>query len=254
MPREPSTPTASPWVSGTTPLALVVVAMGADILSASLTTSPPQCLISQPPNMKGLLLSSMNSTALSISSSEGSGRHLKRCSSGTQTSSLSPRVRTSVGRLIMAAPLLWYAFLTACIVRFIAWEGLATASWKKVKGANISISSISWRDSLPRKTWETCPARARTGALSVEASTSPVMRLVAPGPAIERQTPSSSVSFAYAEAMKAAVSSCLVRVKLISPSLFLRASTRGRMESPGIPKTCLTPRATSWATILSPTL
>ncbi len=71
FPTEPRTPIARGWVSGTTPLALVVVAMGALSFSASLTTSPPQLWIPQPPKTMGLLLLLMILTAFSTSPSVG---------------------------------------------------------------------------------------------------------------------------------------------------------------------------------------
>lgn len=88
-------------------------------------------------------------------------------------------------------------------------------SLKAVKGLNISISSISCRDSLPRNTCATWPVNAKTGDPSVAASNNPVIKLDAPGPAIERHTPSFPVSFPCADAINAAVSSCLVKINLI---------------------------------------
>ncbi|MBA7610590.1 hypothetical protein ES703_17802 [subsurface metagenome] len=85
------------------------------------------------------------------------------------------------------------------------------------------------------------------------ASINPVIKLVAPGPAIDIQTPNSPVIFPCADAIKAAVSSCRVNIKSIL-SFFLIALSRGKLESPGIPKMCLTPKATNCSIIFSATL
>ncbi|GEM_PF-6428305 len=94
---------------------------------------------------------------------------------------------------------------------------------------------------------------AITGALSRAASMSPVVRFDAPGPATAMQTAGWPVSFPMADAMKAAEASCLTCMYLMD--LFLRrASTRPRVDVPGIPKTYLTPHSTSWATKTSETV
>ena len=53
--------------------------------------------------------------------------------------------------------------------------------------------SASWNASLPISLLVTCPVMATTGMESIMASTSPVTRLVAPGPEVAQQTPTRPV-------------------------------------------------------------
>ena len=67
--------------------------------------------------------------------------------------------------------------------------------------------STSWKAPGPSTWRSTCPVSARIGARSTLASQSPVSRLVAPGPAIDRQAAGRPVSLANAEAAKLAAPS-----------------------------------------------
>jgi hypothetical protein len=62
-----------------------------------------------------------------------------------------------------------------------------------VSGANISFTFIAWCDSLCRRVVAPCPVIATTGELSMLALATPVTRLAAPGPSVDRQTPASPV-------------------------------------------------------------
>ena len=85
----------------------------------------------------------------------------------------------------------------------------------------------------------TCPVIATKGAPSRLASATPVMRLVAPGPSVERQTPALPVSLPYTSAIKAAPCSWRVVINWIGESL--KASRTCKFSSPGKPKTYSTP-------------
>ena len=56
------------------------------------------------------------------------------------------------------------------------------------------MMSVSWNASLPKTVLGTCPVIATMGMESILASIMPVMRFVAPGPEVARQTPTSPVA------------------------------------------------------------
>src|SRR6185312_9313441 len=92
------------------------------------------------------------------------------------------------------------------------------------------------------------PAMASTGMWSRRASYNPVTRCEAPGPEVAMQTPSSPVNLAYADAMKAAISSWRAWMKRIFPPARLRAPKTPLMPSPGYPNITRTPHACSRST------
>ena len=65
--------------------------------------------------------------------------------------------------------------------------------------------SASWNASLPMSLLVTWPVMATTGIESMRASTSPVTRLVAPGPEVAQQTPTLPVDRAKPSAAKAGI-------------------------------------------------
>lgn len=68
-------------------------------------------------------------------------------------------------------------------------------------------------------------------------------RSIPPGPDVARHTPRRPVNFAYAQAMKAAASSCLTLTKRTVSCFRSSASTTPLIPSPGSPKTVSTPQA-----------
>ena len=63
-----------------------------------------------------------------------------------------------------------------------------------VIGWKVSTTSMCWCDSLCMRSRDACPVIATTGLPSMLASATPVIRLVAPGPSVDRQTPALPVS------------------------------------------------------------
>ena len=85
--------------------------------------------------------------------------------------------------------------------------GSPTRAFHFVMGRMISRTSMYWCDSLCIRSRSPCPVSTTTGARSRNASATPVMRLVAPGPSVAKQTPARPVRRPYASAMNAAACS-----------------------------------------------
>ena len=100
--------------------------------------------------------------------------------------------------------------------------------------------SITWWLSLCSRVVDAWPEMATRGAMSMLASATPVTRLVAPGPSVERHTPARPVSRPYTSAMKAAPCSCRV-VMNVMLVLWEMESTIWSVSSPGTPKMYSTP-------------
>jgi hypothetical protein len=66
---------------------------------------------------------------------------------------------------------------------------------------NIETTSMCWWDSLCMRSRSACPVSATSGERSRNASATAVMRLVAPGPSVPRQTPARPVRRPYISAM-----------------------------------------------------
>ena len=136
----------------------------------------------------------------------------------------------------------------ACfIARFAssAWRLPGSTVWlKRATGAKAAARSSSWNAPGPITCVSTCPVIASSGARSTFASHSPVIRFVAPGPAMLKQAAGRPVSFAYAEAANAAAPSWRIPMNVIRPSASSRriASASPRLEWPTIPKTWRTPQ------------
>ena len=67
-------------------------------------------------------------------------------------------------------------------------SAVRTVSAHLVTGSNIATTSITWCDSLCNRCVVPCPVSTRSGARSMFASATPVIRFVAPGPNVPRQT------------------------------------------------------------------
>ncbi|MGC2381614.1 MAG: hypothetical protein WA631_00740, partial [Nitrososphaeraceae archaeon] len=76
---------------------------------------------------------------------------------------------------------------------------------------------------------------AKIGDLSILAFATPVVRFVAPGPRVERHTPTLPVNLPYISAIKAAACSCRTRINLIDWEL-ANEIIRSAFSSPGNPK------------------
>ncbi len=103
---------------------------------------------------------------------------------------------TSSGRIRWATSRLTTACLTAKDISSVAFPETSTVWLHSATAANASASGISWNAPGP-STWVcTWPVSASTGARSTLASHSPVSRLVAPGPAMEKQAAGRPVTLA----------------------------------------------------------
>src|SRR5690606_15198788 len=91
--------------------------------------------------------------------------------------------------------------------------------------------SVSWNASFPIMLSGTWPVTATIGDESAYAVAMPVIRLVAPGPEVAKQTPALLFILAYPSAMCAADCSCLTSTCLKFAST--RASYIGRFAPPG---------------------
>src|SRR6476469_8323820 len=72
---------------------------------------------------------------------------------------------------------------------------------------------------------------ATTGWWSSFASYRPLSRWIAPGPEVARQTPTSPVNFAWAQAMNAAISSCRACTNSTLPAACSRPALRAGDEA-----------------------
>ena len=63
-------------------------------------------------------------------------------------------------------------------------------------GMVMPIVSASWKPSVPSSSVRTCPVMNTTGTESIIASQIGVIRLVAPGPLVAKETPTFPVAFA----------------------------------------------------------
>ena len=70
-----------------------------------------------------------------------------------------------------------------------------------VIGLNIETTSMCWWDSLCIRSRSAWPVSATSGERSSSASATAVVRLVAPGPSVPRQTPARRVRRPYMSAM-----------------------------------------------------
>src|SRR5918995_4055921 len=101
----------------------------------------------------------------------------------------------------------------------------------------------------PSLALETLQVSASTGARSSQAQPTPVVRLVAPGPTVETQTPGRPVRYPITEAIKPAEVS--LAVKTNSMELRCNDLISGRTGPLGTPKTQRTPAFSSMPTMTS---
>ena len=80
-------------------------------------------------------------------------------------------------------------------------RGLVSRAFHFVTGLNIETTSMYWWDSLCMRSRSPWPVSATSGERSRNASATPVIRFVAPGPSVPRQTPARWVSRPYMSAM-----------------------------------------------------
>ena len=131
------------------------------------------------------------------------------------------------------------AYLKAIRMISLTESGFTICLLRFVIGANNSTRSRYWWDVRCIRSVPTCPVIAISGAPSEFASAVPVIRLVAPGPNVEKHTPAFPVSRPYISAMNAAPCSC--RTTMTRMLDFSSAFIISRFSSPGIPKTYSTP-------------
>src|SRR5688500_11168820 len=101
----------------------------------------------------------------------------------------------------------------------------------------------------PSQALETLHVIANTGARSSQAHPTPVVRLVAPGPTVETQTPGRPVKYPTTDAINPADVSLAVRMN--SMELRRNDSISGSTGPLGTPKTQRTPAFSSMRTIRS---
>src|SRR5687767_14432696 len=101
----------------------------------------------------------------------------------------------------------------------------------------------------PSQALETLHVSANTGARSSQAQPTPVVRLVAPGPTVETQTPGLPVRYPTTDAINPADVSLAVRMN--SRELRRNESISGRTGPLGTPKTQRTPAFSSVRTMTS---
>ena len=145
------------------------------------------------------------------------------------------------------------AVFMARVASMVVWFSVIRVLLKTHMGSKKLCWSSSWMEPGPMYCLATMPDRTSTGALSRLASYRPVARFVVPGPETDRHAAMWSVSLLYADAMKAATSSCLTWMYLIL-LLFRTASTTPRVDVPGTPKMYVTPHSAIWSMRTSETV
>ena len=150
--------------------------------------------------MIGLIALRMISAAASRSPAAGSSRRLRVSTGSGSASSVSPI--TSSGSSMCVGPGLGSC---ATLNALRTTSGITPAPFSRVfhfvTGLNIETMSMCWWDSLCMRWRSACPVSATSGERSRNASATAVMRLVAPGPSVPRQTPARPVSRPYMSAM-----------------------------------------------------
>ncbi len=194
VPERPSTPAALGWVSGISPLPLKVVSTGAPRVSARPITASRAAAPPWPSTMMGRRASLIISTARSISSAAGSTLSWPRRPSGPAAGASLGWVCTSSGKIKCATSRSTMAVLQASDISSAWRDESSTGCEKRVTASKAAERSMSWKAPGPN-TWVcTWPVSASTGARSTLASHRPVIRLVAPGPAMVRQAAGRPVS------------------------------------------------------------
>ena len=195
VPLRPRTPAASGWSSGTAPLALKVVTIGAPRRSASATIGSMSSRAPWPTMKTGRVARARRSSAAASDSAGGPISERPTRPSGSATgASGAGSVCTSSGKTRWATSRRSRACLQASAISSAWWLSGSTVWLHAATGANAAGRSTSWKAPGPRTWMSTWPVRASTGARSTLASHSPVMRLVAPGPAIVRHAAGRPVS------------------------------------------------------------
>ena len=153
-----------------------------------------------PARMIGWLASRISSAAASNSPALGSSRRsIERDGSGSPSTM---SAMTSSGNSMCVGPGLGSC---ATLNALRTTSGITPAAIRRVfhftTGLNIETMSMCWWDSLCMRWRSAWPVRATSGERSRKASATAVMRFVAPGPSVPRQTPAWPVRRPYMSAM-----------------------------------------------------
>src|SRR5689334_21794921 len=235
----PMVPSDSSLVNGTTPLAMKVLATGILSTWAKLTSESAACwrITPLPARMIGFFALLMIFAAWSILASGGDGVYAVCTGIGF----LSHGISATFSGKSMKAPPGFSVWATLKALRTISGviSGVTTCVLYLLMGAKRLTRSRIWWLSLCRRPVEPWPAMATIGARSMFASAYPVMRLVAPGPRVDMQTPAWPVRRPHTSAMKAAPCSWWQVTNLMR--LDRSASITSMFSSPGMPKMYFTP-------------
>jgi len=154
---------------------------------------------------------------------------------------------TSAGNTTAVAPRGWVAARRNALATVSATSsGASTSPTNLVTVPSRPAASMDWCVCLIRWSRGTAPQIATTGSCSVVAVTSPVAKLLVPGPDVTRTTPGVPVNRPIAAAMNAAFCSWRHTTSSADPSS--SASTTASILVPGIPNTYRTPARSSAST------
>src|SRR5262245_18316963 len=226
----------------TQPLAMKVVATPIPVASAKSRS----CLLARfriaplPAMMIGRRAAWISPQASSTTLSSGTGRRTRRAGSGTCSSPTSASARSSASSMWQAPGFSAVASLNALRTTSGMLSGCQTACAHLVTGLNMLTTSMAWWLSLWSLLLSACPVMTTIGARSMFESATPVIRLVAPGPSVPRQTPASPVSRPCTSAMNAAACSCRHSTNWIFPESWSEI-IKSAFSSPGSPKMRFTP-------------
>ncbi len=155
-----------------------------------------------PASTTGLIAPRITSVAFSSSCALGSGRRsVVRAGSGS--ASIEAAITSSGSSMWVGPGFCAWATLNALRTTSGMIAELVSRAFHFVTGLNIETMSMYWWDSLCIRSTSPWPVSATSGEWSRNASATPVIRLVAPGPSVPRQTPARWVSRPYMSAMYA---------------------------------------------------
>ena len=153
-----------------------------------------------PARMIGLVALRMSSAAASVSCALGSSRR-SWPPLGSGCASTSAAITSSGSSMCVGPGLASCATLNALRTTSGMTAGAFRRVFHFVTGLNIETMSMCWWDSLCMRWRSAWPVSATSGERSRKASATAVMRFVAPGPSVPRQTPARCVSRPYMSAM-----------------------------------------------------
>ena len=153
-----------------------------------------------PARITGLIASRIISAAASSSPALGSRRRV--CVEAGSGSASTGSPITSSGSSMWVGPGLGSC---ATLNALRTTSGITVGAFRRVfhftTGLNIETMSMCWWDSLCMRSRSAWPVSATSGERSRNASATAVMRFVAPGPSVPRQTPARPVRRPYMSAM-----------------------------------------------------